>query len=178
MRVAIAGSRAVPKGMAPRLLVRFLANLPEDAVICLRRGRVSPPGEFERQTAMVCDLLGLEVDWMAPAAPTEGRYEQVMGQPVLVDRPVATWDADPRATAREATFARDMEFVSKAELVLTFTTVDQIGQELSGTAALVDKALLEEIVVYSYAIDVDGTVLRVGEHDPKSLFAELVPEPS
>lgn len=177
MKVAIAGSRALPKGIAPRLLVRFLAALPEDTVVMFRRGRISPPGIFEQQAASVCELLGLEVAWMQPAA-TEGRYERGPGGvPVMVEQPVATWDADPRATAREATFARDLEMVAKADLVLCFYTTGQEGDETSGTASLVDKAIAEDRVVYAYAID-GKVVVRSGEHDPTNAYAHLVPTPA
>ena len=162
MKVAIAGSRAVPKGLAPRLLVRFLAALPEDATILLRRGRKSGPGAFELQTAMVAEMLGLAVEWMEPEPPSE----------LLVPEQAH----DRRALAREATFARDLEFVVRADLVLCFYTVEQEGDEASGTAALVDKAIAENRPVYAYAIGEDG-VVRSGEHDPRNDWAELVPDP-
>lgn len=160
MKVAIAGSRQLPKGIAPRLLVRFLAAIPEDSVVMLRRGRTTGPGVFEQQTAMVAEMLGLTVEWMQPEPPTP--------------EPGITYDL--RAVAREATFARDLEFVVRCELLLCFYTAEQEGDETSGTAALVDKAIAENRPVYAYAIGEDG-VVRSGEHDPRNDWADKVPNP-
>jgi hypothetical protein len=157
--IVIAGSRALPRGVAPRLLVRFLAAIPEGSKVLLRRGASRPPGEFEAQVEKMCDMLGLAVEWRLPVA-------------------VEKWNDDPEGlvllVGREQTFARDMQMIYDADLVLCFHTPEQIGDETSGTASLVEKALQADKAVYAYAVEGE-TVLRVGEQDAKEEWSALVP---
>lgn len=170
--VVVAGSRALPPGAAPRLLVRFLANLPPMATVMLRRGLFSPPNLFESQVASLCDLLGVTVQWRQPDIP-------ITAPPIFdesIISPVITVDESP-ARGREMTFRRDLELVQKADLVLCFVTHGQIGDELSGTSALIAKALEEDRVVYAYAVDGER-VERIGEHDPTHEWVDAVPTPA
>jgi hypothetical protein len=147
--VVIGGSRSLPPGLAPRILVRFLANLPHGAVVRLRRGINTAPGLFEIQVEAVCDVLGTRVEWWRP-----------------------------HPGGREKVFSRDMEMVEGADLVLCFWLERQTGDEESGTVALANKAIDLRVPVYAYALADDGTVGRAGEHDSGDVWAGLVPDPA
>ena len=151
--VVIAGSRALPPGIAPRLVIRFLADLPIGSKVLLRgpaERSLAPYGPFELSVFEMCELVGLEVDWRRPS-PT-------------VFRP-----------GRKAVWDRDMEMLIEADVCLCFYDVGQIGDEESGTVALVDKAIALDIPVYAYALTPEDGVIRVGEHDPKNEWSTRVP---
>lgn len=160
--VLIAGSRALPPGIVPRLLVRFLGALPDGSRVLLRRGAVTPPNTFEWNVKQLCDLLGIDVEWCRPQWKVE-RLTSPEGEVVELT-----------SLGREATLARDLHMVEEADLVLCFYDVDQIGDETSGTAALVEKAMSADKIVYAYALN-GNRVERVGEHDPKDQWSRLVP---
>jgi hypothetical protein len=161
-KILIAGSRAIPSGVAPRLLVAFLAVLPEDAVVLLRRGTFSPPSRFDGQVESLCHLLGIKVEWRVPERPG----------------PVA----DLREASRRAVFARDIEAVSEADLVLCFVSSDQQESEDSGTRMLADKAIETNgstRAVYAYSVGGEPPNLdlcRIGEHDPEGQWSQIVPQ--
>lgn len=142
VKVAIAGSRALPPGLAPRLLVRFLAKLPEDATILLRRPfwiETAKPGQFELDVERVCTILHLRVEWRIP---------------------------NPEETpGRASVFVRDIEMVEHADLLLAFFLKEDWMSSSSGTTHLVEKALESDTAVYAYKVDGDVVDL-VGEHDP------------
>lgn len=170
--VAIAGSRHLAPGMAPRLLIRFLANLSQnhpDSTILLRRGRKRPIAAFEQQVWALCDLVGLEVRWCVPPVDEELRFDNLDGTETIERRPLE---------GRAQTFTRDMEMVAMADLVLCFWDANEpasIGD--GGTENLAGKAVDHNKVVYAYAVD-GKVVQRVGEHDPKGLWADEVPSPA
>lgn len=157
--IVIAGSRALPTGQAPRLLISFLAALPSGSTILLRRGVFTPPNLFEAQVEWLCDLIGLRLEWRQPV-------------PAHRIRPV-----EEDLLGREATWDRDVEMCADADLVLCFYPVRQIGDMTSGTVALVEKALACDTPVYAYALN-GLTVIRVGEHDPDEIWAKRVPVPA
>jgi hypothetical protein len=148
--VVIAGSRALPHGQAPRILIRFLAALPADAVILMRRGLNTQPGHFEAQVEHVIDMIGLALEW-----------------------------CQPQPGGRTEVWQRDEEMLARADLVLGFMTVDQIGDEDSGTVKLVDRAMHQDIPTYAYALEelTPGVVgvEEVGWWDPEDRWGELVP---
>lgn len=153
MKVAIAGSRRLPKGHAPRLLIRFLAALPEDAVILLRAplGRKNT-GRFEQDIETLCSILSLLWEWHepAPTASTPGRA---------------------------SVYVRDIDMVEQADLVILFFAADEVAEGYGGTQHLLDKALVANRPVYAYSVDEYGTIDRVGENDPDHLYADLAPAP-
>jgi hypothetical protein len=151
MKVAIAGSRRLPKGHAPRLLIRFLAALPEDAVVLLRSG-IRETGRFEQDVETLCSLLSLGWLWFLP-------------QPT------------PSTPGRASVYVRDIELVERADLVILFFAKGEEAEGYSGTAHLLDKALAANRPVYAYSVDEDGTIDRVGEHDPDHLYADIAPVP-
>lgn len=158
--VVIAGSRALPTGIAPRVLARFLASLPDGSRVLLRRGRFSQPNLFEAQVEMVCDLFGVKVQWC---------------QPETKDYPWPT--LMPVTTGRERTFARDLQMIDWADVVLCFYDITEVGDERSGTVGLVEKALQAEKNVYAYAMNGDR-LERVGEWDLGNTWGEWVPAPA
>lgn len=152
MKVVIAGSRALPKGQAPRLLIRFLAALPEDSTILLRRGANTNPGVFENDVTVLCEILHLSWEWFAPK-PTD------------------------RNPGRVSVFIRDIEMIDKADLVLLFITPDEAESGYSGTMHLMEKALDAGRPVYAYSVAEDGKVRLIGDYDPDHLYADLAPHP-
>jgi hypothetical protein len=149
LKVAIAGSRRLPGGQAPRLLIRFLAALPDDAIVMLRRGLYTEPNRFELDVENLCHLVRLTVEWRVP-------------------------DPTDETPGRAATYVRDYDMVESADLVILFLMSDDTGS--SGTAHLQDAALQADRPVYVYSVT-DVTVTRVGEYDPEHLYSELVPTP-
>lgn len=150
MKVAIAGSRRLPAGQAPRLLIRFLAALPEDALILLRKGAFTEPGHFERDVESLCSILRLDWEWIVPR-PTD------------------------ETPGRASVYFRDMEMVEQADLVLLFLAPDDVIMGYSGTWHLLEKAFDINRPVYAYSVDERGNVERVGEYDPEHQFADVVP---
>lgn len=150
MKVVIAGSRRLPKGQAPRLLIRFLAALPEDAVILLRGPMAKPPGTFEEDVSHLCNVLHLGVGWCRPL-PTE------------------------TAQGRASVYLRDIEMIETADLVLLFFAPEEATDGYSGTAHMLDKCLDAARPVYAYAVAEDGAVTRVGEYDPEHLYGDIAP---
>jgi hypothetical protein len=166
--IVIAGSRALPTGQAPRLLISFLAALPPASVILLRRGVFTGPNLFEAQVEWLCDLLGLTMEWRQPV-PVKRQLVAGNGR----DRVVV---AEDEVLGREATWDRDVAMCADADLVLCFFPLRQVGDMTSGTVALVEKAIELDTPVYAYALDA-LTVTRVGEHDPEDLWSKQVPRP-
>lgn len=150
MKVVIAGSRRLPAGQAPRLLIRFLASLPDDAVILLRKGAFTEPGRFEIDVESLCSILRLDWEWCMPH-PTQ------------------------ETPGRASVYFRDIDMVERADLVLLFFVPEEATDGYSGTAHLLDKALAANRPVYAYSVDLKGTVERVGEYDPDHLYADMVP---
>jgi len=150
MIVAIAGSRRLPRGQAPRLLIRFLDNLEEGDRVIVRTPKHGPPGPFEHDVMALCEILDITVETMSPA-------------------PTIT------TPGRASVYFRDIEMVEHADLVLLFFTPEEAVEGYSGTAHLMDKALDADRPVYAYTVGADGLVCRVGEHDPDDLFAGRVP---
>ena len=149
--IVIAGSRKLDPGLAPRLLVRFLAGIPPASTIMLRRGIYTPPNGFELQVADICKLMGLSVIWGIPEI-TGGK------------------------SGREAVFARDLRMIDEADLVLCFYTEEQAESDGSGTQALAMKAMEHDRIVYAYAIEHESVVARrIGENDPDDLWGSLIP---
>lgn len=152
MNVIIAGSRSLGRGQAPRLLIRFLAALPEDAVLFLRRpgNEAMQPGPFELDTAAMASLLHLTIQWFPPI-PT---MDQV---------------------GRTSVYIRDITMAERADLGLLFFAEGEEAHGYSGTAHLMDKLLAAGRPTYAYGVTAKGSVYRVGEYDPEHLYADLAP---
>jgi len=148
----IAGSRKLPEGKAPFMLIRFLGALPDDAVVMLRcpYSEGVLPGPFERDVAALCDVLNIPVEWHAP-------------EPTIL------------SPGRVSVYVRDIEMVAKADLVLLFFTEEDALNGYSGTTHLRDKALDKNIPTYAYQVSENGRVERAGEHDPENFYGEMVP---
>ena len=155
MRVVIAGSRKLPEGKAPFMLIRFLGALPDDAVVLLRTpySAGNLPGPFERDVNSLCEALNIPVEWHAP-------------EPTILN------------PGRVSVYVRDIEMVNSADLVLLFFTEEDAVSGYSGTTHLMDKALDQDRPMYAYRVTDAGQVFRVGEHDPENAFGEMVPSGS
>ena len=151
MRVVIAGSRRLPQGHAPRLLVRFLAALDDDALVMLRRPRGQALiGHFERDVADLAGILHLDVEWWYPQ-PTD------------------------TTVGRASVYVRDIDMVEKADLIVLFLAADEEHEGYGGTQHLLDKALAAGRPCYAYVVDEYGNVSRLGEYDPDHLYADIAP---
>jgi hypothetical protein len=72
----------------------------------------------------------------------------------------------PEPGGRDMVFHRDIEMVSKADLVVCVFAADAPME--GGTAHIVDKAQDQLVPVYSYTYDADsGRLHRLGEWDPE-----------
>ena len=147
MIVAIAGSRRLPRGLAPRRLLHLLLSLPPDTQVLLRRGSRTVPGQFESDVSNVCGILGLEVGWRVP-------------------NPVET-------PGRAAVYARDINLVNEADLTLAFLDIKDAEDGNSGTFHLFERAMQDERPVYAWVVGDDGEPERWGEYDPQERYAWL-----
>jgi len=95
MKVAVVGSHTLQPKEVVLHLRAALNTLPKGAQVLLRRGRTSPPGDFELLTQALCLNLHLDVEW---CIPDEG--------------------------GREAVFLRDVEMVRQADAVVAFFSPD------------------------------------------------------
>jgi hypothetical protein len=153
MKVAIAGSRRLPKGHAPLLLVTFMAKLPDRSVILLRRSMgFDPPGAFEADVSMLAAFLRFDVEWFRP-------------------EPTAM------TTGRASVYRRDIEMVERSDLVILFFAADEVAEGYGGTQHLLDKALDANRPCYAYSVDEFGTIDRVGEYDPDHQYADMLMAP-
>jgi len=151
MKIVIAGSRGLPRGQAPRLLARFLASIPEDSAILLRRAKGGSRGIFENDAYMLARLLDLSPEWREPV-PT------------------------PEHPGRVSVYIRDLKMIEEADLVLLFLTPGAARDGYSGTMHLLEKALDANRPMYTWVVDESGKVSRWGEYDPDEAFADLVPK--
>lgn len=149
LRLIIAGSRRLPKGEAPRLLIRFLAELEPDTTVFLRRGQKTQAGDFELAVAALCEILNLEYEWREPI-PSE-------------DHP-----------GRASVFRRDIEMVEDCDFAVLFFTTQEHEEGYSGTFHLLDKCLDVGRPVHAYTVgQLTGDVERVGDYDPLHQFDHL-----
>src|SRR5207247_1765334 len=130
VRVAIGGARRLPKGTALKALALFIGRLAEQNPeglneVLLRQGISTSPGPFEEDVARLSYLMGVDVRWCIPK-PT------------------------PANPGRQSVFVRDFDMVAEADLVLAFVAPD--GDEYSGTAHLLDKAIELGKPVYAYEV--------------------------
>jgi len=152
MIVIVAGSRAIPPGEVGRMVVDLLGRLPPDTTILLREGKFKEPGEFERMVDMVCELMGIKVEW---------RQVEITAE---------LW-------GRKAVFARDLQMAADCDLAVCFTTTEQAYDMECGSTALAQKVLEADKAVYHYAVDAmrfmdrDNHLMLIGSHDTDKKFA-------
>ena len=173
--VAICGSRKLRDGSAPRLLVKTIVALPEDSLVLVRAGMMYGMGPFERDVTKMCGLLGLRVEPRVPRETTGSPWPEEIQEPqdTMADR----HPSNPRG--RQLTFRRDLEMIDDADLVLLFVDEAEMGNQNSGTVMMVGKALEADgptKAVYAYTVLKDGTLERIGEHDPGDTWAKIVPQ--
>lgn len=154
-RALIAGSRRLPRGHAARLLIRFLADLPDDAVVLVRGRAAGGMGPFEREVVTLCRAIHIAYQVCAP-------------WPISDDDPYI---------GREGVLQRDRTMVELADVVLAFVTADDMeSKDFSGTRHLVETALNKDKSAFLYSISREGAVSQVGQNDPTSAWSEKVPQ--
>jgi hypothetical protein len=148
MKIVLAGSRRLPSGTAPRALLHFLIRLPTDTQLLIRRAATGVLGPFERDVEVVADILGLHLEYRQPnPAETPGRA---------------------------SVFARDIEMVAEADLILVFLSPEDAESGYSGTYHLFEKALDDQRPVYGWLVYDDGKTDRWGEYDPDNLHGGMI----
>ena len=152
MRVVIAGSRRLPKGQAPRLLLHLLASLTPDEgeelnTVALRSG-LKRMGQFESDVRNLCEVLHLDWGYWKP-------------------------EPDDDHPGRASVFIRDIEMVDAADLVILFFTPVDAEDGYSGTFHLLDKCLDTGKPVHAYTVDSMGKVARFGDYDPGHEYDHL-----
>lgn len=145
VKIAIGGSRRLPRGVAPRLLLNFLLALPDDATILLRASAYGTRGHFERDVEAVSTVLGLRVETRKPR---------------LLER-----------TGRASVYVRDIDLAEEADLVVLFFSPADAESGYSGTFHLFEKALDGFRAVYAWVVYDDGTTTLFGDYDPADTYA-------
>jgi len=140
VRVVVAGSRDVDGGHAALFVIDMIERITDPTVI-MRRGRETAPGPLEEAVAAECREVGIPIEWRVPAGG-----------------------------GREEVFYRDMDMVTKADLVLAVFSPERAM--LGGTAHVVEKAM--DIRVPAYAFTYNGQLERVGEFDPDNVWSALI----
>jgi len=167
LRVLIAGSRALPRQSAPRLLLNFVASLPDDALVLVRGRANGKQGDFERDVRALCRIAGLNVQVCAPW-PTQkpSGYLEVNDE--------EWWSV----IGREGVLLRDRTMVDLADVVLAFIEDWQLERpEFSGTRHIVETAFARDKATFLYALNPEGKVRQIGNHDPLNAWSEKVPQP-
>ena len=153
MNICIAGSRRLPKGQAPRLLIRTLVEVAGDSTVWLRSPMTGIPGTFEQDVANLCAILGITIHWSVPEPTAE-------------------------TPGRASVYLRDIDIIEKVDVVLLFVTPDEAVEGFSGTMHMLEKSLDAGRPTYVYSVGEDGKVERVGEWDEHNVWSSLVPNPS
>jgi hypothetical protein len=172
MIVVIAGSRKIPPGEVGRMVVDFLGKLPPDTTILLRKGMVTEAGQFEQMVEMVCDLMGLKVEWRQPGGHVRG-YQWIGDE---------SGDVIPKQ-GRQLVFDRDLQMAADCDFAVCFTTIEQAYDMECGTTALAQKVLEADKAVYHYGLPDDdlpegyniAPLILMGSHDPGNKFARYMP---
>lgn len=151
MNIVIAGSRRLPRGQAPRLLLHLLASLSqakgEGSLVFLRSG-LKRMGTFEEDVMHLCEIL--HIPW-APVRP----------------------EPDDKHPGRASVYIRDIELVDTADLVILFFTPEDAEDGYSGTYHLLDKCLDTGKPVHAYTVSQAGRVARFGDYDPDHQYEKL-----
>jgi hypothetical protein len=138
VRVALAGGHNLPMELTAGHLLKILISLPPDVTILLRRPKT--PG----------------------AEP--GRFEREAEQLATLLNLGVEWFA-PEGVDRSQTYLRDLNMVRASDFVIAFFPTHEMT---GGTGHVVDAALSQNIAVVSWAVDPDGTLVRIGEYDPST----------
>lgn len=112
------------------------------STIIMRRGRETEPGPLEIGMAELARTAGWNIEWRVPAPG--GRME---------------------------VFYRDVDMVSKADLVIAVFSRRRAME--GGTGHVVEKAIDHRVAAYAYTFD--GTDLeRIGEYDPDDTWSRAL----
>jgi hypothetical protein len=122
------------------LFVIALVEKIKDPTVIMRRGRQTEPGPLEETLAAECREIGVPIEWRIPAPG-----------------------------GRDEVFFRDLDMVTKADLVLAVFSPERAME--GGTAHVIEKAI--DLRVPAYAFTFDGSLERVGEFDPDETWSHL-----
>jgi hypothetical protein len=115
-------------------------------VILMRHGINTQPGRVEFAIATAAKIMGWKIEWFTP-----------------------------EPGGRDQVFYRDIEMVSKADVVLcVFPDAEPM---VGGTAHVVEKSIDRGAPVYAYTSDPEDPRIwhRIGEWDPNDAWASRVP---
>jgi nucleoside 2-deoxyribosyltransferase len=114
--------------------------------ILMRRGINTMPGQAEFALASAATIMGWTVEWF-----------------------------QPEPGGRDQVFHRDIDMVSKADVVLCVFDHDKPMD--GGTGHVVEKAQDRGVPVYAYTAERDESWIwtRLGEWDPEDAWANRVP---
>jgi hypothetical protein len=105
-----------------------------------------------------------------PMSRDPERFEQIMAEWMILNERIYGW-VRPEGVGRAATYNRDISMVARCDLVLAFF----MGTEMSGgTEHVVEKAIDQQIPVYSYGFVEEG-MASIGSHDPANLWGAKLP---
>lgn len=76
---------------------------------------------------------------------------------------------EPEGPGRESTYYRDIDMVRGASCVLAFFAEEEMS---GGTEHVVEKAIDQQVPVYSYGLR-DGRWVLIGSHDPDDLWPQF-----
>lgn len=124
------------------ILLNIIEKIPDPTVI-LRRGRETEPGPLESEIAAECRAVGIPIEWRVPAGG-----------------------------GREEVFFRDLDMVTKADLVLAVFSPERAMQ--GGTGHVVDKAIDLRVPAYAFTF-AEGPLERLGEFDPDDTWSRVIP---
>jgi hypothetical protein len=126
-------------------LLRYILRF-RDPVVLMRKGIVKQKNDFETACCLICQPLDIPIEFYAPSPG-----------------------------GRDEVYYRDIEMVSKADLVICIFSAHQPME--GGTAHVVEKAQDRQVPVYAYTYDDEnGTWDRLGEWDPADAWTHNVPE--
>ena len=163
LRVLLAGSRSLPRGTAIRLLIRFVASLPDDAIILVRDRVGGAMGWFEREVVDLCKIARLA-------------YQPCVAWPIVPREDIPDPDPEEVYIGREGVLLRDRTMVDLADLVLAFVTEREMASaEHSGTRHIVEAAFARDKPVFLYEVDSHGNAEQVGANDPDNAWSAKVP---
>lgn len=147
MKVVIGANRKLPPWPAGTALLALLRQLTPEDLVLLRRPLSGYLSAFEQVIATYCQVLEIPIQFRSPDTG--------------------------RTHGRASVFARDIEMVAAADLVVLLMTEQEAEGDYSGTFHLYEQALQQDRPVYVWVSGPRDRLVRWGEHDPQNLYAHL-----
>jgi hypothetical protein len=146
VKVAIGANRKLRPWPSGTALLGFLRHLTPEDLVMVRSPASGQLSAFETVIWTYCHVLEIPVQYRAPDTG--------------------------RTPGRASVFARDIEMVAAADLVVLLMTEEEAEGGYSGTYHLYEQALQQDRPVYVWIIRGD-LATRWGEHDPEDRYAWL-----